>query len=91
MTRSEITKSIIKILKRNHLTEYSNYVGDIVLCKARDKEYQLTTIILNPKTRGFEVTISENDYTELYTHKQIPLPLLYRIYQWFNDNEVNLK
>lgn len=91
MTRSEMIKSIIKILKRNKLNEYSNYAEDIVLCKTQDKEYQLTTIILNKKTKGFETTILEDEYTMLYTHKQIPFLLLYSIYKWFNDNENKLK
>lgn len=92
MTRNELIKSIIKILKRNKLSEYSNYAEDIILCKTEDKEYQLTTIILNKKTKGFETTIRlEDEYTMLYTHKQIPLPLLYRIHQWFTDNENKLK
>lgn len=91
MTRSEMIRSIVKVLKRNKLIEYSNYAEDIVLCKTQDKVYQMTTIILNKKTKGFETTILEDEYTMLYTHKQIPLPLLYRIYKWFNDNENKLK
>jgi hypothetical protein len=93
MTRKQLTSAIIKLFKKHKINEFSSYVEEIVLFSTDNTICKATSIILNERTKGFEVTLTiDNGYSvqEVYTHKQLPLPILFRLYKWFCENNFKL-